>query len=147
MKLTTLQWRILGYIVDNWEPVELAYFAVARSLLDEEQDELLEPVQFRQDVFDLCISKYLTITQAPLKIKGQDFDRRPVEPTCPEEVFGDLEDKYRLFGLEHNDIQDASGYHMDSPQGIWIEITEAGKKEWLLEKDRREGSSSSSILN
>jgi hypothetical protein len=43
--------------------------------------------------------------------------------------------------------QDASGYHMDSPQGIWIEITEAGKKEWSLEKDRREGPTPSRKLN
>jgi hypothetical protein len=120
--LSKHQWQVLNSLADGSEPFEqITIDALAL-------DPTITPGGVLSDVYALYGMGYVSIDQVPLCAADQTFNARAINPTCEEEVVGDLREQYLQFEATGDYLVQVD--HAGVPFGVYLDVTDAGRVEW-----------------
>jgi len=126
--LSKVQWAILDALADDTEPVE----EIVKDL--NIRGYALSAGEFLQQILLLFQTSFVSIKQEPIPAFGQDFPTTPVLPESPKQVVGDLwqefEHSYSLGDYLQKESVPAGTAPGGVPFGIYLTMTEAGRREW-----------------
>lgn len=120
--LSRHQWEVLNSLADGSEPFE--QIAIDAFGLD----PTVTPACVLSDVYALNGMGYVSICQIPLRAAGQMFEERAINPTCEEEVVGDLQEQYRQFEATGGFLVQVADTGVSF--GVYLDMTDAGRVEW-----------------
>jgi hypothetical protein len=126
--LSKVQWAILDALADDTEPVE----EIAKDL--NLQGYALSADEFLRQILLLSRRSFVSIKQEPIPAFGQNFPTSSVLPESPRDVVGDLwqefEQSYALGDYLQKESVPAGTTPAGVPLGIYLTMTEAGRREW-----------------
>ncbi len=127
MTLSRQQWIVLNSLADGDEPFEIVDMDI------EGADAESTPQDTLRHLTDLCRMGFVTLTQTPLS-DLQDFEEKPLTPERPGDIVADLAEEFRLYCEKRDWIQTddvtVAGAKIGIPFGVYVEMTEAGRREW-----------------
>lgn len=131
--LTRRQWFLLDALSDQDEPLESLYNAYT------DGDRTIDPHRMMDDIFQLFQQGLITIRQEPVSVFQNDFERKAIIPNSASDIIGDLKNEFISFCskrdyLWHITLGEGSNATAGVPFGIWIDMTEAGRREWRNSK-------------
>jgi hypothetical protein len=125
LRLNKNQWSILDILLCDEEPLETAD-EIVKEVCPEST-----PCDTLNELYALYQMGFVVIKQQPITALGQDFARRTIEPSSPQDILGDLQEYFEDYcktrkWLWELTLGDSPG---GVPFGIWIEITPSGREE------------------